>query len=434
MKDRLITLLGAFIAFYILFRLLFPQVDFTQEKISFPTTEDHGKYGLAGLYHWLDKAQVSLYSLRERYDTLANNPQLAERNNLLITSLPHRSQSQNNELQQLQTWVNAGNHILLLAAMSDWPQWADRNMDGTLVNMLERFGVRISSEDDEEKPDENESDDEKAETTATAVELDKVLNPVTEIRILKPAVSHPLTQGVTAINSIWLSSEGLQWHLKGKRDTRSCLVLLRDQADQSPAMWMSFYGDGKILITRHSDLFGNLTLAEADNAVLISNIIQHLVGQNGKVIFDDMHQGLSVTYDPEAFFHDPRLHHTLLFLLALWIVYVMGYTNRFGYVQNNVTRLHLHEHIRAIGNLFARRLHTSAVAMRVARHFFNDVRSFYGLPQNGEPVWELLGHNAAIKPSVLQRAQVLYQRATQHKRINLVIFVNILKTIRRELS
>ena len=48
MKDRLITLLGAIIAFYILFRLLVPQVNFEQKNISFPTSEDRGKYGLAG--------------------------------------------------------------------------------------------------------------------------------------------------------------------------------------------------------------------------------------------------------------------------------------------------------------------------------------------------------------------------------------------------
>ena len=431
MKDRLITLLGAVIALYILFRLLVPQVNFEQQNISFPTSEDRGKYGLAGLYHWLDKQHVPVYSLRERYGTLQHHPQLAERGNLLIISLPLRMDAQFTELQQLQAWIKSGNNALLLVSMSDWPQWASRRMGESVSHVLNNFDLEMimaGSDDEADQP--------KAETKNkdTAAKLDKLLHPTTQTRELIPGLPHPITAGIHDVQANWLSSEGLHWHLEGKEELRSSLILLRDQADGDPALWLNIYGAGKLLITRHSDLFGNVSLGLQDNAKLFSNITQQLLGKHGKVIFDDMHQGLSVIYDPEAFFHDPRLHHTLLFLLALWLVYVMGHSNRFGQIQTKKPTLQLREHVQAIGNLFARRLHSSAVAARYAQHFFNEVRSYYSMPLNGQPVWEQLQQNAAIELPVLQRAQHLYQRALNHKRVNLVTFVNTLKTIRRELT
>ena len=433
MKDRLITLLGAVIAFYILFRLLFPQVNFEQQNISFPTSENRGQYGMAGLYQWLQTQHVPVYSLRERYDTLLQKPGGAEQGNLLVVSLPLRMDAQVKELKQLQQWVRNGNTILLLVSMSDWPPWASRFMGESVSELLNNFDLSMTTAEDEEQPPANEPE-QAAPSEDTTDKLDRLLHPKKTTRDLIPVMPHPLTAGVHNVQATWLSSEGLHWHLEGDERTLSTLVLLRDKADRDPALWLSFFGKGRVLVTRHSDLFGNVSLALADNARLFSNIVHQFVGTRGKVIFDDMHQGLSVIYDPEAFFRDPRLHHTLLFLLALWIVYVMGHSNRFGQVREKKPMLQLRQHVQAIGNLFARRLHPSAAAVRYAQHFFNEVRSFYGMPLNGQPVWEQLQHNTAIAQAELQRAQSLYQRALNQQRINLVTFVNTLKTMRRELQ
>jgi len=433
MKDRLITLLGAVIAFYILFRLLVPQVNFDQKKLSFPTTEDHGKYGLAGLYHWLDTQHVPLYSLRKRYDSLTHNPKLADKGNLLVISLPLRMGAQVKELKQLQNWIKNGNNALLLVSMSDWPEWASRQMGNSVPQLLNNFDLRMVSVAPENTQPDKKADAAKQVKDA-ADKLDELLHPVSHPRDLIPALPHPLTKGINDVKATWLGSEGIHWHLQGDKQRRSTLILLRDKSDGNPALWMSFYGKGRLLISRHSDLFGNVSLGLADNAMLFSNIVQQLLGTRGQVIFDDMHQGLSVLYDPEAFFHDPRLHHTLLFLLALWIVYVMGHSNRFGQVRQKKPTLQLRQHVQAIGNLFARRLHSSAAAIRYAQHFFNEIRASYGLPLNGQPVWEQLRQNMAIAPDVLERAQALYQRAQNQKRVNLNTFVNTLKTMRRELQ
>jgi len=426
MKDRLITLLGAVIAFYILFRLLVPQIGFDDKKLSFPTTEDRGRYGLAGLSHWLGTQHIPVYALRKRYDTLNHDPSLPEQGNLLVISLPLRMQAQVRELNQLQRWVNRGNTVILLAAMSDWPEWASRTMGDSFTQLLNNFDLRMISATPETQSDRKNA--------RTADSVDVLLHPVAHKRDLIPDLPHPLTLDVHDVSVTWLSSEGRHWHLQGTNKLRSTLVLLRDKFDKSPGLWLSFYGQGHVLISRHSDLFGNVSLGEADNARLFANIIRQMLNTKGKVIFDDMHQGLSVLYDPQAFYHDPRLHHTLLFLLALWIVYIMGHTNRFGQVRQRKPAMQLRQHVSAIGNLFARRLHSSAAALRYARHFFNEVRASYGLPLNGQPVWEQLQYNATIPAPVLERAQHLYQRALHQKRVNLIQFVNTLKIIRRELQ
>lgn len=434
MKDRLITLLGAAIAFYILFRLMFPDISFTDEKISLPTSEDRGKFGVAGLKQWLDKSGIATYSLRERYQSLISNPRLPQSGNLLITSLPHRLAARHNESEQLVTWLQDGNHAVFLTAMSDWPQWAVRSKGGTVTDMLSVIGLdMVSAEAEQEDTEDSENIDSEPETAKEKKQRDILAKPVEHPRSLTATLPHPLTENINSLQATWLDSEGINWRLEGESDPRSLLVLFRDNEDQQPAVWLGFMGSGSIIITRHADMFGNLSLRNADNARFISNIITQFVAPDGKVIFDDMHQGLSAIYDPDAFFRDPRLHHTVFFLLALWIIYVMGHTNRFAPVRKHLKSLNLRDHIRGIGNLFARRLHTSAVAQRQCQHFFNEVRSCYGLPQNSEPVWELLETNATISSQELNAVIKTFNRAQQHKYINLVKFINKLNAIRRKL-
>src|SRR5581483_2723245 len=57
---------------------------------------------------------------------------------------------------------------------------------------------------------------------------------------------------------------------------------------------------------------------------LLANIVAWSRGPRGAVIFDDAHQGLTAYYDANAFFIDPRLHHTLGWLLLLWLAFVLG--------------------------------------------------------------------------------------------------------------
>lgn len=434
MRDRLITLLGAGIALYILVRLLFPGAGLGEQHkpISYPTTVDHHQYGLAGAYRWLESQHVPVYSLRQRYSTLGNNQSLAHSGNLLVISLPLRMNAHAQEIHALKTWVKNGNNVLLLISMSNWPQWASRRMSQSITKMLGDFGLGITLTR-ATVLNKNKHDDAVSRVEDAASRIDKLLHPKAKTRQLVPADATPYTRDVHHVQASWQLSEGLNWHLTCHHHSTSNLVLLRDQASHSPALWLGFYGKGRLIISRHSGIFDNASLGLADNARLLSNLVYQLRGTHGHVVFDDMHQGLTTIYDPHAFFRDPRLHHTLLFLFVLWLIYVLGHTNRFGRVRQSLPQLQLREHVEAIGNLFARRLHPSAVALRYARHFFNEVRAAYGLPLNGAPVWSQLKQNTAIDPDILHQAQSMYHKATQHQRVNLVHFFNALKTMRREL-
>jgi hypothetical protein len=438
MKERLIPLLGAALAFYVVFVLLFPNTRIfdTDSKISLPTTEDKNKYGLYAARQWLQVSNISTLSLRDRYDDLISQAILPEQGNLLIVSLPLRIDANKNELNQLSTWLKSGNNAVFLVAMSDWPDWAKRSTSSTIEEYLNLLGLELF-EKIEDEVTEDTSDEAATQEPDTTVEPSDILRQIdperTEKQLVR-ATDHPLTRNIKQL-AVWRQeTEGDDWQLRGDNQLRSTLPLFIDKETSSPAIWLTFSGKAKVLVTSHADLFSNRALEKSDNAKLFRNIVNYMLAPAGGVIFDDMHQGLRDIYDADAFYKDPRLHATLFFLLALWLTYVLGYTNRFSTAQEKLSRLKLSEHVTAIGDLLARRLHSSAIAQRLAHHFFNEVRSYYGQPMNGEPVWDKLENNPAIEKKLLARTEKLYQHAVSHEKINLNKFNNYLNTLRRELQ
>ena len=118
----------------------------------------------------------------------------------------------------------------------------------------------------------------------------------------------------------------------------------------------------------------------------------------------------------------------------LWLVYLLGHTNRFLPVTNKPRQLHLVDHIRAIGNFLSRRLQPAAVAQRMLLHFFNDIRRYHGLPRNGQPVWDKLAGYQQLDAQTLADLQSFHQRAEQQKPVNLIKLDQLIKSIRKQLS
>lgn len=431
MKERLLTLGGAAVAFYLVYMLLLPGSASFEPPLSYPTTADRGRYGLAGAQKWLQQSGINTLSLRERYHHLYDNPDLPREGNLLIVSLPYRLPSREWEEQQLLTWLREGNSILVLAALSDWPEWAPQN-GSSVSHVLNILGLEFTSVAPP-FPDDDEDEEEKSTSEKIASSLEKSLEEKSEPRKLVPIIQHRITRGIDNVQGEWKKTEGLGWSLSGAEEPRSLLVLLDDAQSGDPALWLGRVGAGRMIISRHADLFGNVSLGEADNARLLANLVDSSLGEGGYVIFDDMHHGLSTLYDPEAFFDDSRLHHTLWFILLLWLVYLLGHTNRFLPVNNKPRQLHLVDHIRAIGNFLSRRLQPAAVARRMLLHFFNDIRRYHGLPRNGQPVWEKLAGYQQLDPQTLSELQSLYQRSEQQKPVNLIKLDQLIKSIRKQL-
>jgi hypothetical protein len=193
-------------------------------------------------------------------------------------------------------------------------------------------------------------------------------------------------------------------------------------------------GEGRLWLSRFADLFGNVTLGQNDNAQLMANIIRASLKPGGQVIFDDMHFGVSSLYDPQAFFADSRLHNTLWFIFGFWLLYVVGYGNRFVPVNRKSKPVQSVDFIYAIGGYFARRLTNQSAALVLFQHFFNDVRAYYKQPLNGEPVWEMLQRNPRVSAKTVTRLQALYSSAARKKRFRLIKLRNQLLTVRKQIT
>jgi hypothetical protein len=194
-------------------------------------------------------------------------------------------------------------------------------------------------------------------------------------------------------------------------------------------------GSGRLWVSRYPGLFGNAALGEADNARLLANVLGSALGPDGVVLFDDMHQGLSDLYDPQAFFADPRLHNTLLFIFGFWMLYVIGYSNRLGPPapsQPAVSRQA--DLVRAVGGLFARRLRPHTVAERLYVHFFDEIRGRRGLPTNGQPVWQMLRLSPRLDRERLEQLMRMYERTRSGHAPDLMMLSEQLRLARKDLQ
>ncbi|MGH8322707.1 MAG: DUF4350 domain-containing protein, partial [Steroidobacteraceae bacterium] len=89
-----------------------------------PTSEEWRPNGYHGAMAWLDEEHIRTVSLRERFNRLAVQPGLPATGNLLIVTLPAATALRTEEFRPLDSWVRAGNTLLVLAALSDNPDWA----------------------------------------------------------------------------------------------------------------------------------------------------------------------------------------------------------------------------------------------------------------------------------------------------------------------
>jgi len=435
MKDRLVTLLGGLLALYIVIALLAPpsQPDYASR----PLTTDRDRHGLALLYEWLGNNNVAVHALRQRYDDLYSLAKLPDVGNLIIINLPLKIESRNEEEKYLREWIAQGNSVLFLAAHSDYPAWSFNqgriNRSGHFP-LLSSLGFSISRKVDDEENDTDESDtdenkDDQTKLSTVIKELDKT--GIKQGQLKSAALNNPAIQTITVKHS---SQQEIDWQLEPRelsRASRSLLVETDNPA--STAMWQVRIGSGTAIISRYADLFSNNWLDEGDHARLFDSLLQQHLGENGYVVFDDMHQGLTELYDPEAFYDDPRLHNTLWFLFGFWLLYLIGRSNRLAPPLTLLRKAHAADFIRAMGGLFARRLSNPATALGLIRSFFNEIRQQYNLPMNSEPVWELLEAAPRIQQTQLVVLQNSYLAAQQNKKQNLVKLHNQLRETRKSL-
>jgi hypothetical protein len=213
-------------------------------------------------------------------------------------------------------------------------------------------------------------------------------------------------------------------------DLRTTFVLLRDGETNAPVLWQIRTEGGLAWISSYADLFGNVSLGRQDNGHLLANVITACLEPGGRVILDDMHQGVSDLYDPRAFFTDPRLHHTLWFLVGFWFLYLVGRASRLAPLQVRPTRPRTVDFVRALGGLFARRVSPAVVAHQLMATFFNEIRARHRLPLNGRPVWDVLKNSPRVNPEHVEKLQILSSDLAKGRKPNLITMTNVIHDLR----
>jgi hypothetical protein len=206
------------------------------------------------------------------------------------------------------------------------------------------------------------------------------------------------------------------------------VLTLARTAKGEGALFEQRLGAGRILIVAGGTLFTNRALGNDDNARLIANIVGASVSRDGAVLFDDLRQGLSASYDPVRFWRDPRLYRTGFILLATWFVWVLGSTR----LRAPVTLRHdpsEAELVRRSGELIARTVAPHLQAQRLFDHFFDGLAGVDPADR-----WTRLEKHAAILPQELDLLKSWYAAAHARRDVPLVPLKQLLDSLEKRLK
>jgi hypothetical protein len=432
-RERLITLfcaLGALALFLAMF-LRVDDVTSGRGGVPAPTTEERRGNGYRGAMVWLDEERIKTESVRERFGRRLAQPGLSATGNLLVVTLPAVTAFRTEEFRPLDTWVRAGNTLLVLAALSDDPDWAfsaGRPASGELALLtgLEFETVRGAEQRGSRPAKPRATDDVGARIAASAKAFAQP-QPGT----LVPNGPQRYFDGVST--AVALSDYPWQaWSVRVPYDG-FVLSLARERETGESVLWTRSFGNGRIIVSGFGSLFTNRALGLADNARLLANIVGVTVGPRGTVLFDDMHQGLGAAYDPAKFYSDRRLYETIGVLAALWLCWVLGATKlQFPGLRAPAPREV--ELVQATGGFLARVLTPAAGALGLFEHFFRRVRE--RLPSGHEkdnPPWELLEGHSGVSAGELRQLRDWYADARAARSVPLGRLHNLIQKIDRHI-
>jgi len=423
-KERWLTLLLAAAALLLFYALVFPKPVPDAQKVSQPLSTDTGVAGEAALWRWLQAEQIPVVSLRYRYDHLASLPDgICGTGNVLITVMPHKLGIRKDEWQPLTHWIDAGNTLLVIAALDDTPYWSPTGDDEFLRQLTQLTQIKFEPRLD--KPDKPGT-----QTDAQKLQLELSHFLGTPLIEIVPHGQHPL---LSAVHTIHGSSDRQAARWKATDVAPALSLQLLQRSDSGAAvLFLNQRAKGQILVSTLASPFSNGQIDAADNAQLFSNIIAWSRSEQGSVIFDDAHQGLTAYYDPRAFFADPRLHRTLLWIVLLWLVFVLG-PLPLRSVQSLWKPVSDTALIEASGRFYAAAVPAAEAARRLFENFFNGLRRRLNLPENGAPLWDWLATQGRIGEQQRALLQNLYSKVYAGERIELTKLQNLLANLQGKL-
>jgi hypothetical protein len=342
--------------------------------------------------------------------------------------------------------------LLINAALLDQPGWAARRSSGAVVEIesltsieFETRKAREARLDDtplsqrvrekDARTAEKGADDEEEEKPEEGEQKDiGAAFDVPEKIALTATGPHALLRDVKTLE-LETDYKAEEWSLRMPYDN-FVLTLARDSKGEG-ALFEQHVGAGSVLLCAGGSLFTNRALGNVDNAQLFANIVSTRVAKNGVVLFDDLRQGLSASYDPARFYRDPRLFKTLFIVLGLWLVWVLGSTRLRApaIVPHDPSEAEL---VRRAGGLIARSVATHHTALALFDHFFAGVaraarRTGDASAERGD-LWQWLERHAAIRPQELDRLKTWYADAHAERKIPLVPLQNLLDLLESRLK
>jgi hypothetical protein len=453
MKDRLITLLGALGALAVVYALFFQRPG--ESPVTKPLSVESGRNGYLGISRWLTGQGVRVVSLRNRYSSLPEDSSLAPRGNVLVVTMPFSTALRSSEILPLQTWIRAGNTVLILAALDDTPEWSPPTTGQEFLgNLVALSGVRFRAAgsearageprdgSDEEDAAEDEPDDERGRNDGPrSAPRDVRPFAVTKAPIaansaieIEPTTErHPLLEGVEPLRGFSDESSGLWTGVPPSPGYRLALRLGRESTSGEDALWQVPRGDGQVILAASGTLLANRNVGEGGARELVRNLLRYHLASDGAVIFDDMHHGLSSLYDAAAFARDPRLATTVWFVLAGWLIYVLGSSNRLAAPRAPRTAPRQGEFLAAAGGFMARRIDKRAAGRLLVDEWLEEVRRARALPR-GPEVWAELEKTPALARTLFADIRGFDRRLEQGGSVDLVRLDNALKQAREAIG
>lgn len=425
MRERLTTLTLA-LAALLVFLSLFVHAEGPPGKgVSLPTSADRDQNGLLGALTWLAEEGVRTRPVRERFTALSRLRDLPTRGNLLIVTLPAAVPFRSDEAAALDRWLHQGNTLVVLAALSDRPAWAREHgvleSDLHLITGLEIASVQPArparGRAGEARPDPGDD-----VATGLARTMRLMLKPQRDT--LLPNRAHRYLEKVGSLTG-FSDYPPRGWKLELPRD-RFPLCLAHLAGSYGCGLWLLADGNSTVVLSAFGSLLTNRALGEGDNARLLANLVRASVAADGAVLFDDQHQGLSDTYDPESFYRDRRLYLTLGILAAVWLTWVLGGTRLAAPAAPPPPQGEA-DLVRATGSFLARVLRPSAVARRMFEHFFQRLRRTLREPTlDPSPYWDWLENNPRLARADVAQLRAWYADAYSDTRVPLTRLHNLI--------
>jgi len=429
MKERLITFVCALGALALFALMFLKRDDALGHDVRSPVSSERRGAGYHAAMTWLDDEGIRTLSLRERFETLAKRKDLTPTGNLLIVTLPGRLDFKTAEFRPLDRWIRAGNTLLVMAALSDTPDWSAELSelpwgDLSVLTGLEFESVQARARRLARRAGQNvpePSDDESRKSARALGEPQQ--------NVLVPNRPHAYFEGVRRV--VALSDYPRQpWTVKVPYQG-FVLALAHDESNGEGTFWTRPLGNGRIIVSGFGSLFTNRAIGLADNARLLANLVGANVGEHGTVLFDDAHQGVGATYDPDKFFKDRRLYVTAAILGALWFLWVLGSTRlRLPAARNAAPREA--ELIRAAGGFLSRAVSSSAGARQLIENFFRCVTARAG--SAADVPWDLLERNSRVSRSDLDQLRRWYEDSRAERRVPLRSLHNLILRLDRQMA